>query len=137
MPVTACVEAHTVRLAVLVPLGDQAVRFQALVADGRHAVAALDVTAASAMSSKPSSTSSPPCRRRGRCCALPADRRHRLRIVLERVLFLDQMRQHLVLDLDGADGVVGVFLGVGGEAEDLVAGVEQLVAGLGDDDARP
>ena len=40
---TACVEAHTVRFAsVVVPLGDQAVRFEALVADDRHAVRRLD-----------------------------------------------------------------------------------------------
>ncbi len=43
---------------------------------------------------------------------------------------LTSVRQHFVIDLDGADGVEGVLLGVGGQGEDLIAGVVQLVARL-------
>ena len=41
---------------------------------------------------------------------------------------LDDVVEHLVLDLDRPQGVLGVLLGVGGDGDDLVAGEEQFAA---------
>ena len=50
---------------------------------------------------------------------------HRLRLG-------DDVRQHLVLDLDGADRVAGLLLGLGGHRGDVVALVAEGRPGLGD-----
>ncbi len=54
--------------------------------------------------------------------------------VLEGVFLLHQEIKDFVFGLDGVQGVEHVFFGIGGEADDLVAGVVQLLADLGDDE---
>ena len=61
---------------------------------------------------------------------------HRFEVVLEGVGLGDERVEDFVFDLDGADGVGGVFLGVTGDADDLVTGVVEFAAGLGDDVQR-
>ena len=53
--------------------------------------------------------------------------------LVERLFFRDDMIEHFVLDLDGPEAVFDVLLGIGSQADDLVAGVKQLLAGSGND----
>src|SRR5579875_3254752 len=113
------------QLAVRIPFGNQAVRFQALMTNGWHAVAALDRHGCIGH------TFLETLRRRllGRqhIVALAADRRDRLRIVFQRILFLNQVRQYFVLDLDSANRVESMFLRISGEAKNLFAGPKQFL----------
>ena len=107
MPETFWVEGHSLDLVAL-PLDDVAVRFQAAVGDHRNAVGAFgdrfgflegllgiagDLLA-------------------GRLAA---------RAGLAQIVFIDQVRQHFVFDLDLADGVARDFFGGGGDGGDLAA----------------
>ena len=119
--------------AILVPLGDEAVRLEALMADVRGAVLALDdgVGALEAVLEVVGLALD----RRAEVVAflLRADRRDRLLVFLQGVLFEDEVIEDGVLDLDGANRILSLLLGLGGEGQDFVAGEEEFLSLFFDD----